>query len=252
DEEAKWRCKGVNVFTASLSESDSESTFGTPQKNHASPAPRCGRAGGRSPQKGGEESETFQVKTLAQIRREKAAARDTPVTSTEEEADASVTVDSERIREEQLLKRILGVSEVYTVAQDEIGDLREKLARKRKQEAADDSELQKQKHGKIADAKAASRVRIKRPSFRESTRTVTIGNHPSRPRRATLAVTKHAALEQETAVSSSTPDAELEMSDVVKRLDDFLDDDDVVTASSYDADIDADLLSDLDDAIGLP
>ncbi|XP_077518781.1 uncharacterized protein LOC144128881 isoform X2 [Amblyomma americanum] len=215
-------------------ESDSESTFGTPQKNHASPAPRCGRAGGRSPQKGGEESETFQVKTLAQIRREKAAARDTPVTSTEEEADASVTVDSERIREEQLLKRILGVSEVYTVAQ------------------ADDSELLKQKHGKLGDAKAASRVRIKRPSFRESTRTVTIGNHPSRPRRATLAVTKHAALEQETAVSSSTPDAELEMSDVVKRLDDFLDDDDVVTASSYDADIDADLLSDLDDAIGLP
>nr|XP_037271058.1 uncharacterized protein LOC119163207 [Rhipicephalus microplus] len=100
-------------FDMSLSESDNDSTFGTPQKSRASPSPLCGQTGDRSPCRDCEDPLPFQVKTLAEIRQEKAIAHSTVVTSTEE-LDVPVAIDSERLQEERLLKRILGVAEVYT------------------------------------------------------------------------------------------------------------------------------------------
>lgn len=65
-------------------------------------------------------------------------------------------------------------------------------------------------------------------------------------------VTKRTVLEQETAVSSSTPDSELEAGDVVRRLDDFIAGDDDITASD-ELDLSAtDALEDLDGDLGLP
>lgn len=65
-------------------------------------------------------------------------------------------------------------------------------------------------------------------------------------------VTKRTVLEQETAVSSSTPDSELEAEDVVRRLDDFIAGDDDITASD-ELDLSAtDALEDLDGDLGLP
>ncbi|XP_075544493.1 uncharacterized protein LOC142578796 isoform X2 [Dermacentor variabilis] len=242
-------------------ESDNESTFGTPQKSRTSPSSRCEQTGDRSPSKDCEDPLPFQVKTLAQIRQEKAVSA--VVTSTEE-LNVSMAVDSERIQEERLLKRILGVAEVYTGAAlesenklnaaDEIVDLRQKLAKKRKQEnshSADDVDRMERKRVKSEAAKSVAATRVKRPDFMETRRTVTIGNHSMRPRRATLSVTKHAVLEQETAVSSSTPDTELDVGDVVRRLDDFLADDDGIAASD-ELDVAADLLSDFDGVLALP
>ncbi|XP_065281564.1 zinc finger CCCH domain-containing protein 11A-like isoform X2 [Dermacentor albipictus] len=241
-------------------ESDNESTFGTPQKSRTSPSSRCEQTGDRSPSKDCEDPLPFQVKTLAQIRQEKAVAA--VVTSTEE-LSVSMAVDSERIQEERLLKRILGVAEVYTGAlesesklnaADEVVDLRQKLAKKRKQEnshSADDVDRMERKRVKSEAAKSVAAARVKRPDFMETRRTVTIGNRSMRPRRATLPVTKHAVLEQETAVSSSTPDTELGVGDVVRRLDDFLADDDGIAASD-ELDVAADLLSDLDGVLALP
>ncbi|XP_054929460.1 uncharacterized protein [Dermacentor andersoni] len=243
-------------------ESDNESTFGTPQKSRTSPSSRCEQTGDRSPSKDCEDPLPFQVKTLAQIRQEKAVSA--VVTSTEE-LNVSMAVDSERIQEERLLKRILGVAEVYTGAAlesenklnaaDEVVDLRQKLAKKRKQEnshSADDVDRMERKRVKSEAAKSVAATRAKRPDFVETRRTVTIGNHSTRPRRATLSVTKkHAVLEQETAVSSSTPDTELDVVDVVRRLDNFLADDDGIAASD-ELDVSADLLSDLDGVLALP
>ncbi|XP_037568691.1 zinc finger CCCH domain-containing protein 11A isoform X1 [Dermacentor silvarum] len=237
-------------------ESDNESTFGTPQKSRTSPSSRCEQTGDRSPSKDCEDPLPFRVKTLAQIRQEKAVAA--VVTSTEE-LDVSMAVDSERLQEERLLKRILGVAEVYTGAleteklnvAEKVVDLRQKLAKKRKQENSDDVDRVERKRGKSEEVKPVAPIRIKRPDFKETRRTVTIGNHSMRPRRATLSVPKHAVLEQETAVSSSTPDTELDVGDVVRRLDDFLADDDGI-AESDELDVAADLLSDLDGVLDLP
>lgn len=237
-------------------ESDNESTFGTPQKSRTSPSSRCEQTGDPSPSKDCEDPLPFRVKTLAQIRQEKAVAA--VVTSTEE-LDVSMAVDSERLQEERLLKRILGVAEVYTGAleteklnvAEKVVDLRQKLAKKRKQDSSDDVDRIERKRGKSEEAKPVAPIRIKRPDFKETRRTVTIGNHSMRPRRATLSVPKHAVLEQETAVSSSTPDAELDVGDVVRRLDDFLADDDGI-AESDELDVAADLLSDLDGVLDLP
>lgn len=150
-------------------------------------------------------------------------------------------MDSERIQEERLLKRILGVAEVYTTALktekvlnvvDEIVDLRQKLARKRKQENADDVDHVKRNRAKYDEGTTtAAPVRIKRPDFKETSRTIVIGKHATRPHRATLSVTKRTVLDQETAVSSSTPDTELDAGDVVRRLDDFLAGDDGIAAA---------------------
>ncbi|KAL1432923.1 hypothetical protein MTO96_001915 [Rhipicephalus appendiculatus] len=208
------------------SESDNESTFGTPQKGRASPSPLCGQTGDRSPCRGGEDPLPFRVKTLAQIRQEKATGHSAVVTSTEE-LDVPVTLDSERLQEERLLKRILGVAEVYTAAleteakksdvADEVVDLRQKLARKRKPEH-DDVDSGKGKLLKHGEATPVAPTRIRRPDFKETRRTIVIGKHTTLPRRPTLSVAKRTVLEQETAVSSSTPDTELEVGDVVRRL----------------------------------
>lgn len=171
-----------------------------------------------------------------------------------------MAVEAERMQEERLLKRILGVAEVYTGAletekklnvAEEVVDLRQKLAKKRKQENSDDVDRGERKRVKFEEAKPVAPIRIKRPDFKETRRTVTIGDHSMRPRRATLSVTKHAVLEQEAAVSSSTPDAESDVGDVVRRLDDFLADDDGIAASD-ELDVAADLLSDLDGVLDLP
>ncbi|XP_049268191.1 zinc finger CCCH domain-containing protein 11B isoform X3 [Rhipicephalus sanguineus] len=206
-------------------ESDNESTFGTPQKSRTSPSPLCGQTGDRSPCRGCEDPLPFQVKTLAQIRQEKAIAH--PAVTSTEELYLPVAVDSERLQEERLLKRILGVAEVYTAAletekklnvADEVVDLRQKLARKRKPENADDVDSGKGKLLKHGEA---------------------------------TPVTKRTVLEQETAVSSSTPDSELEAGDVVRRLDDFIAGDDDITASD-ELDLSAtDALEDLDGDLGL-
>ncbi|XP_037506221.1 zinc finger CCCH domain-containing protein 11B isoform X2 [Rhipicephalus sanguineus] len=208
-------------------ESDNESTFGTPQKSRTSPSPLCGQTGDRSPCR---------------------------------ELYLPVAVDSERLQEERLLKRILGVAEVYTAAletekklnvADEVVDLRQKLARKRKPENADDVDSGKGKLLKHGEATPVAPVLIGRPDFKETSRRIVIGKHSTRPRRATLSVTKRTVLEQETAVSSSTPDSELEAGDVVRRLDDFIAGDDDITASD-ELDLSAtDALEDLDGDLGL-
>ncbi|KAL3209789.1 hypothetical protein MRX96_037601 [Rhipicephalus microplus] len=220
-------------FDVSLSESDNDSTFGTPQKNRASPSPLCGQTGDRSPCRDCEDPLPFQVKTLAEIRQEKAIAHSTVVTSTEE-LDVPVAIDSERLQEERLLKRILGVAEVYTAVlpetqkelkvPDEVVDLRQKLGRKRKSEnsSADDVDSGKGKILKHGDVTAVAPTRTKRPDFKETRRTIVIGKHTTGSRRPALSVVKRTVLEQETAVSSSTPDMELEVGNVVRRLDDFI------------------------------
>ncbi|XP_077559543.1 uncharacterized protein LOC144174631 isoform X4 [Haemaphysalis longicornis] len=244
------------------SESDNESTFGTPQKSR--PALRALQVRGQSLQKKGvDAAETIQVKTLAQIRQEKAArhAAAVPVTSTEE-VDSSVTADFERMREEQLLKRILGVSEVYTVMQgdlmhDDVVDLREKLARKRKYDAAEDCDQPEPKQIRTEEAKQIARTRIKRPSFKERSRTTALDKDAMQPYQATLAVNKRAVVDQETAVSSSTPDMEPPAVrshatvDVSSHLDDDLlgEDDDLTALDSMDND--ADLLDESDDVLVL-
>lgn len=212
--------------------------------------------------------ETVQVKTLTQIRQEKASRRSAtvPITSTED-VDALVTADFERMREEQLLKRILGVSEVYTVVQshvvqsdlmhDDVVDLREKLARKRKYDAVEDIDRPKSKQSRTEEAKQVARTRIKRPNFKEDTRMITLDKHSVRPHRTAPAVNKRVVLEQETAVSSSTPDTEPPVArspaamDASQQLsDDLLGEDDDLTALD-DMDNDADLLDDLDDVLVL-
>ncbi|KAH8041507.1 hypothetical protein HPB51_016952 [Rhipicephalus microplus] len=181
----------------------------------------------------------FQVKTLAEIRQEKAIAHSTVVTSTEE-LDVPVAIDSERLQEERLLKRILGVAEVYTAVlpetqkelnvPDEVVDLRQKLGRKRKPENW-------------------APTRAKRPDFKETRRTIVISKHTTGPRRPALSVVKRTVLEQETAVSSSTPDMELEVGNVVRRLDDFIARDMTV---SDELDLSADdVLEGLDGDLGL-
>nr|XP_037271048.1 uncharacterized protein LOC119163198 [Rhipicephalus microplus] len=92
-------------------------------------------------------------------------------------------------------------------------------------------------------------TRAKRPDFKETRRTIVISKHTTGPRRPALSVVKRTVLEQETAVSSSTPDMELEVGNVVRRLDDFIARDMTV---SDELDLSADdVLEGLDGDLGL-
>lgn len=230
------------------SESDTESIVGSPQKQRPWPT-LTSRSGDRKCVR--TESAGFEVKTLAQIRQEKfqVLAEPDSVTSSVPEEERG-DHDPERLQEQRLLQRILGESPVYddlpsVVSSDtcslrvtnvDVSDLREKLLRKRRSDPDDKDDLQI-KHERTSPPtptenfrSSEKRIRLKRPNF--SGRPLPPSRDTKEAKDSVCSVLRpsewnqspgeaETIMEQETAVSSSTPDANVFVGDS-GSLKDFL------------------------------